>query len=251
MASPVTRRALYRVGLRTPPAGAITALSDARYLARVEAFESFVAVALEYENYVVSSGIKLPVPVRVNPTAGPTEQVHGFEVDLVGARANGLVLATVKSYFGSTGVVSAHVMGEPNAKPAARKLYRLLNDVDVREKVVAGAADRFGYAVSQVELRFYVGKFAGPTRGVHERRIRRWCSEQRVGAGEIKVIGVQQVVDAVLKAAAAKQYRDDPVLVAMKVLHAAGRISEPLPDDIGAGLVPDELAGAADADDLG
>ena len=41
--------------------------------------------------------------------------------------------------------------------------------------------------------------------------------------------------------AAAKQYRDNPVLVAMKVLQAAGRITSQLPDDIGAGMVPDVL----------
>ncbi len=33
-------------------------------------------------------------------------QTHGYEVDLVGARSDRLVLATVQSYLGSRGVVA-------------------------------------------------------------------------------------------------------------------------------------------------
>ena len=50
-----------------------------------------------------------------------------------------------------------------------------------------------------------------------------------------------EVVTHVMQAAASKQYRDNPVLVAMKVLQAAGRLALPLPDDIGAGLAPEAL----------
>lgn len=57
----------------------------------MEAFESFVALALEAEELVVSEALKFPV-TRQTPSG---LQTHGYEVDLVGARADRLVLASV------------------------------------------------------------------------------------------------------------------------------------------------------------
>ena len=72
----------------------------------MEAFESFVALALEAERLVVSEAIKFPVTRPVAKAARHEIQTHGYEVNLVGARADRLVLATVKSFFGSRGVAS-------------------------------------------------------------------------------------------------------------------------------------------------
>jgi hypothetical protein len=191
----------------------------------VEAFESFVALALETEGLVVSEALKFPV-TRQTPSG---LQTHGYEVDLVGARADRLVLASVKSFFGSRGVVAEHVTGQA-ANPTFNKRYALLNDVAIREAVVDGAAARFGYSPGQVELRLYVGRFAGAKSGAHAELVRRWCSEQRVGGGPIKVVGVEQVVDQAREVAASKQYRDNAALVAMKVLDAAGALKVAMPD---------------------
>ncbi len=68
----------------------------------------------------------------------------------------------MKSAFGSRGVVADQVTGD-TTNIRAKKLYALLNDKDVRDNVLAGAASRYGYDLSQVHLRFYVGRFAGPT----------------------------------------------------------------------------------------
>jgi hypothetical protein len=84
----------------------------------VEAFESFVAVALEAEDFVVSGGVKFRVKLPTRKAAYTEEQTHGYEVDLVGARANRLVLASVKSAFGSRGVVAEHVTGKDERGPA-------------------------------------------------------------------------------------------------------------------------------------
>jgi hypothetical protein len=211
-----------------------------RYRAGVEAFRVVCGHCFGSRGFVVSGSVKFPVRLKINPVAGPKEKTHGFEVDLVGARADGLVLASVKSFFGSGGVVAEHVTGA-TANVRARKLYRLLNDVTIREKVIAGAAERYGYQQSQVQLRFYVGGFAGPVQGTDKAKVEQWCSEQHAGAGPIAVYGVGDVVERVLRAATAKQYRDNRVLVAMKVLQAAGRITLPLPEDIGAGLAPEAL----------
>jgi hypothetical protein len=86
----------------------------------VEAYESFVAVALAEEGFVVSEAAKFPVQLRTNKAAYDEYQTHGFEVDLVAARSDRLVLATVKSFFGSRGVVSEHVIGT-TSDDAARK----------------------------------------------------------------------------------------------------------------------------------
>jgi hypothetical protein len=187
----------------------------------VEAFEQFVALALEAEGLVVSSALKFPVKRRTRKTSYEEWQTHGFEVDLVAARADKLVLATVKSFFGSRGVVAAHVRGE-SADPRMNALYALLNDVHIRDTVVAGAAQRFGFSLDQVELRLYVGRFAG---GGAEARVREWCAGQMVGGRSIAVVGASEVVQIVRNVARSKQYRDNAVLATLKVLDAAGALA--------------------------
>lgn len=185
----------------------------------MEAFEQFVALAMETEGLVVSGALKFPVRRQTRKAGYAEFQTHGFEVDLVGANHDRLVLATVKSFFGSRGVVAEHVSGD---SPAHSSWYALLNNLDVREAVVAGAAERFGYDLSQVELRLYVGKFAG---GGHEGRIREWCASQHVGAGPIRVVGAPEVVSVVREVAGSKTYRDHPVLATLKVLEATGSLT--------------------------
>lgn len=189
----------------------------------MEAFESFVAVALEAEGFVVSGGVKFRVKLPTRKAAYTEEQAHGYEVDLVGARADRLVLASVKSAFGSRGVVAEHVTGVTSDERASR-LYRLLNDEVVRKRVVGEAAKRYGYGPDQVHLRLYVGRFSGRKAGEHEQRVRAWAAEQRVGRGSIDVIGVQEVVRVVREAAGDTQYRDSAVLVTLKALQEAGQL---------------------------
>lgn len=191
----------------------------------MEAFESFVALALETEKLVVSEALKFPVTQQT--TSG--KQTHGYEVDLVGARSDRLVLASVKSFFGSHGVAADHVAGTAK-RQAYNKRYALLNNRHVRDTVVTLAAERFGYQARQVEMRLYVGRFAGAKAGEHRRRIEAWCAEQRVGGGPIQVIGVEEVVVKVREVAQAKQYRDSAALVTMKLLDAAGVLAFDLPD---------------------
>lgn len=194
----------------------------------MEAFESFVAVALEADGFIVSSGVKFPVTIRTAKTAWTEYQTHGFEVDLIAARQEKLVLATVKSFLGSRGVVAEHVTGQSNNE-AAVKRYALLNNPKVRSAVVRQAARRYGYSLRQVELRLYVGKFAGPVHGLHEERIRSWAKSQRVGSGPIHIVGLSEVVSKVVAVAQGTQYLDNPVLVSLKVLAEAGFLSTPIP----------------------
>lgn len=170
---------------------------------------------MEAEGLIVSSAIKFPVRRQVRKASREEYQTHGYEVDLVGANAHQLVLATVKSFFGSRGVVADEVRGDgPNAGA-----YRLLNDPVIRDGVLAEAAKRFHYLPEQISIRLYVGKFAGTKTGAHEKAIRKWCAAQPV---PIQVYGLPEVVAKVREAATSKTYRDNPVLVTMKVLNQAG-----------------------------
>jgi hypothetical protein len=112
----------------------------------VEAFEQFVKIAMEAEGLVVSAGMKFPIRRQVRKSGRVEFQTHGYEVDLVGARIDRLVLASVKSFFGSRGVrheVVSGVSGDTGG-------FRMLNEPEIREGIVAGAAEQFGYEVDQV-----------------------------------------------------------------------------------------------------
>lgn len=192
-------------------------------LITVEAFESFVALAMEAEGLVVSEAVKFPVTRATAKTSHPEVQTHGFEVDLMGARADKLVLATIKSFFGSRGVAAEHVTAQ-TAGAAGNRLYAMLNDPVVRGAVASGATGRYGYSIDQLEFRLYVGKFAGSKKGDHEKRIREWCASQQIGSGPIRVYGLGEVAAEARKVALSKQYRDNPALVAIKVLDAANML---------------------------
>lgn len=187
----------------------------------MEAFEQFVALAMEAEGLVVSGGLKFPVLVHVQKASHTEDQTHGFEVDLVGARSDRLVLATVKSYFGSRGVVAGEVDG---TAPRNTGRYSLLHKPHVRETVARLAAERFGYSLESLEMRLYVGRFAP---GHHEREVRQWCAGQVVGRGRIRVVDAHEVVAAVRGVAASKEYRDSAVLATLKVLQATGALGPP------------------------
>jgi hypothetical protein len=111
---------------------------------RVESFESFVALALEDEGLVVSEAVKFPVTRRTAKAAHSETQTHGFEVDLIGARGDRLVLATVKSFLGSRGVAVEHVTAH-GGPVRFHRLYAMLNDQVVRDAVLDGACTRYGY----------------------------------------------------------------------------------------------------------
>lgn len=189
----------------------------------MEAYESFVALAMETEGLVVSEAVKFPVKRQTKKVEYAEFQTHGFEVDLVGARRNKLVLSTVKSFFGSAGVQAHEVTGQRNGGG-----YALLNDPDVQHQVLHGACERYGYESVQVEFRLYVGKFAGKASRLHEPIIRKWCSEQVAGGGPIVVFDAHDVALKVRSVAESKSYRDNPAIVAMKVLAEADMLS-PLP----------------------
>lgn len=195
----------------------------------MEAFEQFVAIFLEEQGYVVSSAVKFPVKRQTEKQGRVEFQTHGYEVDLIAARADRLILGTVKSFLGSRGVVADHVIGT-STNTAANKRYVILHNKAIRSSIVRQAARRYGYKTHQVQLGLFVGRFSGPSKGEHEERVRSWCHRQRAGAGEIDVFGLKDMVKTVVKVATdGKQYRDNPVLVTMRLLNAAGLLASGVP----------------------
>lgn len=70
----------------------------------MEAFEHLVKVYLEAQGYVVTSNVKFPVKKKTKKTSYDEYQTHGYEIDIVAARNDSLLLGSVKSFFGSGGV---------------------------------------------------------------------------------------------------------------------------------------------------
>ena len=181
----------------------------------MEAFEHIAKVALEAEGLVVTANVKFPLKRPTRKASRKESQEHGYEVDLVGARHSRLVLASVKSFFGSKGVAKTGFKGLDDTKPKQQKGYLLFNEPDIRDGIIAKAAERFGYDPSMVELRLYVGKFAKN----HETEIRRHLE---TATPPVKVVGLAEIIEHVEREAEPKTYRNDPVVVTMKVLKLLG-----------------------------
>lgn len=109
---------------------------------------------------------------------------------------------------------------------SSRRLYLLLNDPVIRDGVRCCCRRSIWLSRGPGQLRLYVGRFAAPVSGKHESATRAWAAGQAVGRGPIAVYGLAEVVDVVRSAAASKTYRDNPVLVTIKVLDTAGLLIE-------------------------
>lgn len=179
----------------------------------MEAFESFVALAMQSEGLVVSGPFKFKIGYLQKGRKPAGKQDTPYEIDLIGASRERLVLATVKSFFGSGGVFPNEVLGIKGKVGG----YRMLNDHIVSKGLVTAAAEFFGYEESQVEVRLYAGKFAGKN---GESIIREWASGQILGGGPIAIYNIAQVVGSVRAQAQLSTYSDNPALVAMKAILA-------------------------------
>lgn len=173
----------------------------------MESFQHVCKVALEAEGFVVTTNVKFAVMRQPKKASRVEFQTHGYEVDLVGARGDELVLASVKSFFGSHGV---------SLTGLDQSGYKLFNDDKLRTEVVRVASERYGYPPGRVELRIYVGRFAPRSRDAVIAHFR-----QR----DVVVWTPEQVAELVLRAAESKTYTDDPVITTVKLLNATGHIS--------------------------
>jgi hypothetical protein len=182
---------------------------------KMESFEHLCKVALEAERFVVTGNVKFFVRRKTRKKGHPEYQEHGYEIDLVGARGDRLVLAEVKSYFGSRGVSRQGFRGlADETRRTHYERFKLFNEPDLRAEVCELARKQFGYEPDRLELRMYVGNFA---RG-HEQVVRAHLAKLDP---PVQVVGLGEIVDALLGLAEKRSYIDDPVVMTVKALAAA------------------------------
>ena len=112
----------------------------------MESFEHLCKVALEAERFVVTGNVKFFVRRKTQKKAHAEYQEHGYEIDLVAARGDQLVLAEVKSYFGSRGVNRQEFRQlADETRRTHYDRFKLFNDSELRAEVCALACEQYGY----------------------------------------------------------------------------------------------------------
>ena len=190
----------------------------------MEAFEHVVKVHLEVQGYVVTTNVKFPVRRKTLKAAREEHQTHGYEVDIVAAKGNELILGSVKSYLDSKGVNRQCFEGIADSH---RKNdfggYKIFNDEELRQKILEKAGERCGYAPGQIRVVLYVGKFK---RG-DEEIVRQHLGGIEAGAGPIQVVNLEEIVRGLIEASESTTYVNDPVVMTIKALQKAGYLREP------------------------
>ena len=184
----------------------------------MEAFEHIVKVFLESQGYVVTTNVKFPVKRKTKKASYEEYQTHGYEVDIVGARSNSLLLGSVKSFFGSGGVSR---QGFKEIANAGRKThfdqYKIFNEIEVRDGILKEASSRYGYPLKHIQLCLFVGKFSFG----EEQTITDYLEKKY-----IKVYNLRMIIEGLLEAAKPSTYMNDPVVATIKALQLAGLITE-------------------------
>lgn len=184
----------------------------------MEAFEQLVKVYLEHEGYVVTTNVKFAARRKTKKTAYDEYQTHMYEIDVVGARQGSLVLGSVKSFLGSGGVDRQGFRGiADESKTCWFNHYAVFNDPDLRDQILAGAAERFGYPLRQTVLKLFVGRFR-PNDKVD---VTRHLSAIEVGAGPIEVVDIHAIMKGLIEASRSKTYYNEPVIMTIKALKEA------------------------------
>ena len=186
----------------------------------MEAFEQVVKVFLENRGYIVANNVKFPVRRKTKKAERDEFQTHGYEMDIVAAKSNRLLLGSVKSFFGSGGVDRQDFKGiEVKGKKTRFEAFKVFNEPEIRRGIIKEAQRRYGYEADQIQLCLFVGRF----RTIEdEHMVIRHLKSIKVGAGSIDVYNLQTIMKEVIEAAKSKTYFNEPVLVTIKALRQSG-----------------------------
>ena len=185
----------------------------------MEAFEQVVKVFLEAKGYVVTSNVKFPVRRKTKKVKYDEYQTHGYEVDIVAARHDSLILGSVKSFFGSVGINRQGFRGiADNSRQTHFQNYAIFNEREVSEGILLEAEKRYGYPQSQTQFYLFAGKFKAGDEVV----ITDHLNGIETGAGPVRVVHLESIVEGLLEAAQSKTYYNDPVVMTLKALKEAG-----------------------------
>lgn len=185
----------------------------------MEAFEQVVKVFLEANGYIVTSNVKFPVRRKTKKLRYDEYQTHGYEVDIVAARHDSLILGSVKSFFGSVGVNRQGFRGiADTSRQTYFQSYAIFNEHEIREGILSEAEKRYGYPRSQIQFWLFVGRFKAGNESI----ITNHLSGIETGAGPVRVVNLNSIIEGLLEAAQSKTYYNDPVIVTLKALKEAG-----------------------------
>jgi hypothetical protein len=176
----------------------------------MEAFEHVTKVWLETKGYAVTSGVKFPVRLKTKKTEREEFQTHGYEIDLVAARNDELILVSVKSFFGSHGF-SFDAFNEES----------LFGRREVLEGILLEAQNRYGYPRKAIQIWLAVGRF----RNENEMLISEHLAVLSQRSVPMRIVKLEEIVDGIITAAHKKTYLDDPVIVTLKCLIESKRLA--------------------------
>ena len=188
----------------------------------MEAFEHVVKLYMESKGYLVSSNMKFRVRLKTGKIAYEEFQTHGYEVDIVAAREDTLLLGSVKSFLGSIGVSRQGFQGiADESKRTDFGGYRIFNDPEVRNGIIEGARDRYGYARGSIRIALFVGKFKTGDQRIVQEHVNSMVDD----GVTMEVIGLEEIMDGLMLEAQSRTYINDPVIMTIKALDAAGRLN--------------------------
>ena len=185
----------------------------------MEAFEHVVKILVESQGYVATTNVKFFVRRKTKKKVRDEYQTHGYELDIVAARADSLILGSVKSFFGSKGVSTVGFLELHGAVHEDQKGYKVFNDSELRDQIREVAAKRYGYPVSAIRYALYVGRF----KSGDEQPIRTY-----LGTLGIEVFANPEIC-AGLRRSLVGTYTDDPVVMTLKALEEAGHLVAEVP----------------------
>ena len=188
----------------------------------MEAFEHVVKAYMESQGYIVSTNVKFPVTLRTKKSAYEEYQTHGYEVDVVAAKEGALILGSVKSFLGSLGVNRRGFRGlGGNSTEREYNSYRIFNDTKVRDGIVKQACEVYGYRREAIQIKLFVGKFKSED---EHREIAKHLSSMKDRGVKFGVVGLEQIIDGLIREAEKSIYINDPVIMTIKALLASGKL---------------------------
>jgi hypothetical protein len=176
----------------------------------MESYEHVVKVWMESKGYAVSSGVKFMLKLPTQKKVWKEEQEHGYEVDLIAARRDKLVLVNVKSYFGSKGLSLVGLQRE-----------KMFSRDEVWKGIFKGACERYGYSRDQVEL----WVVAGRVRRIEQTRVRDFLKEfSKRWDLQTAFFTAVEVANGLMAATDSKTYMNDPVIATVRTFRETGHL---------------------------
>lgn len=173
----------------------------------MESYEHVAKIWIEAQGFVVSSGVKFMLKLPTKKKSRKEAQEHGYEVDLIAARQDRLVLVNVKSYFGSKGL---GLTGLKNEKMFSRD--------QVWEGIITGACHRYGYSRDKIELWVVAGLVSPRNKTAILKYLQTLATDRDTPT---RFFDATDVAQGLVDSTESKTYFNDPVIATVRTLREA------------------------------